>query len=183
DNGTKALYRNLIPAGIFALLLYSLPVRGLNSFRNTTRAVYNIYEQQYQMGRFFQQYYRGQTVAANDIGAISFMADLKTVDMWGLGNNEIANARKKGYWNNEFLQKIVADKQTRITVMYDSWFDKNLTSKWVKVATWEMPYNYICGDIYVTFYGNNESEALLLKKNLAAFAAQLPNDVKVAYFK
>ena len=183
QNGIKAISRHLIPAGVFAILLYSLPVRGLNSFRNSIRAVYNIYEQQYQMGNFLGQYYKGQTVAANDIGAISFMADLNTIDMWGLGNNEIANARKKGYWNSAFLQKITADNHTRITVMYDSWFDKDLTGQWVKVATWEMPYNYICGDIKVTFYGNTPTEATLLKNNLSSYAPQLPKDVKIEYFR
>ena len=182
DNGIKAISKHIIPVGVYAILLYSLPVRGLNSFRNAIRAVYNIYEQQYQMGTFFQQYYKGQTVAANDIGAISFMADLNTIDMWGLGNNEIANARKNSYWNNEFLRKMVAAKHTRIAVMYDSWFDKDLPNQWVKCATWEMPYNYICGDIKVTFYGITESEAALLKTNLSAFASQLPPDIKVEYF-
>ena len=46
-----------------------------------------------------------------------------------------------------------------------------------------MPYNYICGDIKVTFYGITENEAALLKKNVTTFAAQLPGDVKVEYFK
>ena len=66
--------------------------------------------------------------------------------------------------------------------MYDSWFDKDLPNQWVKVATWEMPYNYICGDIKVTFYGNTANEAHFLKTNLTSFAAQLPRDVKVEYF-
>jgi hypothetical protein len=182
DNGIKALRQEIIPAGLFAIMLYSLPIRGVNSFRNSIRAIYNIYEQQYQMGLFLQQFYKGQTVAANDIGAISFMAGLNTIDMWGLGNNEIANARKNGYWTNEFLRKVVSDNHTRVTVMYDSWFDKDLPNQWVKVATWEMPYNYICGDIKVTFYGITENEAVLLKNNLSSFATQLPNDIKVEYF-
>jgi hypothetical protein len=76
----------------------------------------------------------------------------------------------------------VADNRTRISVMYDSWFDRDLTKNWVKVATWEMPYNYINGDIKVSFYGINAAEAALLKTNLAAFAPQLPGDVKVEYF-
>ncbi|MEO5683181.1 MAG: hypothetical protein ABIQ88_11110 [Chitinophagaceae bacterium] len=182
QNGFAGLKRQMVPVALLAVLFYSLPVRGLNSLRNSIRAIYNIYEQQYQMGTFLKQYYKGQTVAANDIGAISYMADLNTIDMWGLGNNEIATARKNGYWNNAFLQKVVKENNTRVTVMYDSWFDKELTKPWVKVATWEMPYNYICGDIYVTFYGNTEAEAILLKNNLAAFEEQLPKDIKVKYF-
>ena len=183
ENGMAGIKKQIIPVALIAVIFYSLPVRGLNSMRNSIRAIYNIYEQQYQMGLFFKAYYKEQTVAANDIGAISYLADLNTVDMWGLGNNEVANARKKGYWNNDFLRKLVTDKHTRVAVMYDSWFDKDLPGQWVKVATWQMPYNYICGDIYVTFYGITESEAAVLKTNLTAFAPQLPGDVKVEYFK
>ena len=181
-NGIDGIKRALIPVAMVVIMLYNLPVRGLNSIRNSTRAIYNIYEQQYQMGLFFRQYYKGETVAANDVGAISYMGDLKTIDMWGLGNNEVANARKHGYWNNDFLRKLVSDNHTRVCVMYDSWFDPNLTSQWTKVATWEMPYNYICGDIKVTFYGITAQETKLLKTNLAAFAAALPGDIKVNYF-
>ncbi|MFT3936431.1 MAG: hypothetical protein QM726_22570 [Chitinophagaceae bacterium] len=183
ENGMKGLRKQIIPAGLFIIMLYSLPVRGLNSMRNSIRAIYNIYEQQYQMGLFFKQYYKGETVAANDIGAISYLADLNTIDMWGLGNNAIAKARKGGYWNNDFIRKTVNENHTRIAVMYDSWFDKDLPANWTKVATWTMPYNYICGDIYVTFYSISANEAPLLKTNLASFAPQLPGDIKVEYFK
>jgi len=181
-NGWSGIKRQIIPVGMLAIIFYSLPVRGLNSFRNSIRAIYNIYEQQYQMGLFLKEHYKEQTVAANDVGAISFMADLNTVDLWGLGNNEVANARKHNYWNSGFLQKLVRDNHTRVAVIYDSWFDKDLPAQWVKVATWEMPYNYICGDIKVTFYGITPDEAGLLKTNLQSFSAQLPKDVKVEYF-
>jgi len=182
-NGWGGIKRQIIPIGMLAIIFYSLPVRGLNSFRNSIRAIYNIYEQQYQMGLFLKEHYKGQTVAANDVGAISYMADLNTIDLWGLGNNEVAIARKHNYWTNDFLRKLVKDNHTRVAVIYDSWFDKDLPAQWVKVATWEMPYNYICGDIKVTFYGTTATEADLLKTNLAAFASQLPGDVKVDYFK
>lgn len=180
-NGWKALRQQYLPALFFAAIMYSLPVRGLNAFRNSLRAMYNIYEQQYQMGLFFRDYYKGETVAANDIGAISYFADLNTIDMWGLANNQVAKARKGGYWNNEFIRKVVQDNKTRVVVMYDSWFDKDLPKDWVKVGTWTMPFNYICGDIYVTFYGTNATEAATLKKDLQAFEQRLPGDVKVKY--
>lgn len=181
-NGIAGLRRHWVPVLLVAAVMYSLPMRGLNAFRNSMRAIYNIYEQQYQMGLFFREYYKGATIAANDIGAISYFGDLNTIDMWGLGNNEIAKARKGGYWNNAFIQKIVSDQHTRAVVMYDSWFDKDLTKPWVKVATWTMPYNYICGDIYVTFYGTTVAEAEALKKDLQSFEGKLPKDVKANYY-
>ncbi|MDX1936621.1 MAG: hypothetical protein SFU21_05875 [Flavihumibacter sp.] len=183
QNGWIVLKKQWVLGAVFFLLLFNLPLRGANSFRNSIRAIYNIYEQQYQMALFMQQFYKGQTVAANDIGAITYYAKLNTIDLWGLGNNKIADARKNFYWNNDFLQQTVKTTNTRVAVIYDSWFDKDLTKPWHKVATWEMPYNYICGDIKVTFYGITETEAATLKNNLAAFQSQLPRDIKVEYFR
>ncbi|MFW9989307.1 MAG: hypothetical protein ACFFC3_11680 [Candidatus Odinarchaeota archaeon] len=56
----------------------------------------NIYEQQYQMGLFLKEYYNGECIAANDIGAINFIADIKCIDLWGLGTMEIADSKMKG---------------------------------------------------------------------------------------
>ncbi|MBC7902176.1 MAG: glycosyltransferase family 39 protein [Gemmatimonadaceae bacterium] len=169
-------------AAIF-ILTFNLPLRSLNSMRNSIRAIHNIYDQQYQMGLFMKQHYDQQVVAANDIGAISYFADLKTLDLWGLGNNEVAHARKNFYWNNAFLQKLVTDKKARIAVIYDIWFDKDLPKPWFKVGMWQMPYNYICGDIKVTWYAMSEEEAVKLRANLGAFEKQLPADVTFEYFR
>jgi hypothetical protein len=181
ENGWRGVRRQCAVFVITLALLYSLPVRGLNSLRNSVRAIYNIYEQQYQMGLFLKTYYYQQTVAANDIGAISYYADLNTIDLWGLGNNQVMKARKYQYWNNGFLQGLVHDTHTRVAVIYDSWFDKDLSKPWYKVATWELPYVYSCGDIKVSFYGMTNAEADTLEGNLKTFQAQLPKDVKVEY--
>jgi hypothetical protein len=182
ENGWKGLRQNLAVTVVTLILLFSLPVRGLNSLRNSIRGIYNIYEQQYQMGMFMKQFYRGQTVAANDIGAISYYGELKTIDLWGLGNNEVMLARKHKTWDNAFMQKLVADNQTRLAVIYDSWFNKELTAPWVKVATWTVPYQYTVGDATVSFYSIIPTDAEALKSNLRTFQAQLPGDVKVAYY-
>jgi hypothetical protein len=143
------------------------------------RSTYNIYEQQYQMGLFLKKYYYRETVAANDIGAISYMADLNTVDLWGLGDNDVTRARRQGYWNAAFLQQLVERKKARIAVIYDSWFWKEMTSKWQKAGTWEVSYSFMLGDKKVSFYAIDEAEAAELKKNLAEFSRSLPKDIKV----
>jgi hypothetical protein len=143
------------------------------------RSTYNIYEQQYQMGLFMKKYYYKQTVAANDIGAISYMADLNTVDLWGLGDNDVTLARKQGFWNAAFLQQLVERKKAGIAVIYDSWFWKELTDNWQKAGTWEVSYSFMLGDTKVSFYAVDQSQADALKKNLAEFSANLPKDIKV----
>ena len=52
-------------------------------------ASHNIYQQQYQMARFLKTYYEGSSVAANDVGAINYMADLRCVDLVGLCNRDV----------------------------------------------------------------------------------------------
>jgi len=183
EKGWRGVKQNMATVLVTVILLYSLPVRGLNALRNSVRAIYNIYEQQYQMGLFLQKFYYGQTVAANDIGAISYYGELHTIDLWGLGNNEVMKARMHKTWNNEFLQQLTKETHTRIAVIYDSWFDKDLSKPWFKVATWQLPYAYSVGDATVTFYGMTEAEALTLTSNLRTFEAQLPGDVKATYYK
>jgi hypothetical protein len=183
QNGWSGLRRHAGMTLVAVVLLYSLPIRGLNSLRNSIRAIYNVYEQQYQMGQFLKTYYYNQTVAANDIGAISYYANLQTIDLWGLGNNEVMKARRHQYWNNDFLQQLTRQTHTRLAVMYDSWFDKDLSKPWFKCATWQLPYAYSVGDAKVSFYAMTEAEAATLKNNLKAFESNLPGDIKVEYYR
>lgn len=177
----KSNRQYLLYAAVALLFTFNLPLRGLNSMRNFIRATYNIYEQQYQMALFIRQYYDKQTVAANDIGAISYFADINTIDLWGLGNNEVTLARKGGYWNAAFQQSVANRHHAAIAVIYESWFTPALTTHWKKIATWQVPYNYILGSDTVSFFAVDTTQAQQLSSNLAAFGRQLPKDVKVAF--
>lgn len=168
-----------LSAAVIMLLTVNLPLRGINAMRNFIRSTYNIYEQQYQMGLFIKKYYDKNTIAANDIGAISYLADPHTIDLWGLGNNEVTKARKGGYWNSEFLQSLVMKNNTSIAVIYESWFNKALTDNWEKVGTWEVSYSFMLGDTKVSFYAIDPKEAVNLKNNLREFSKALPKDIKV----
>lgn len=175
-NNKKQYFLSL---ALILLLTINLPLRGINAMRNFIRSTYNIYEQQYQMGLFLRKYYNKNAIAANDIGAISFLADLHTIDLWGLGNNEVTIARKGGYWNSAFLQSLVVKNKASIAVIYESWFDKALTHNWEKVGTWEVSYSFMLGDTKVSFYAIDPMQANTLRNNLASFKKELPKDIKV----
>jgi hypothetical protein len=171
--------QQLLLVAVALLFTFNLPLRGMNAVRNFVRSTYNIYEQQYQMGLFVKQYYNKHTIAANDIGAISYLAEVHMLDLWGLASNEVTIARKGGYWNSEFLQLLVTKNYASIAVVYESWFDKSLTGKWIKAGTWEVSNSFMLGDTKVTFYAINPQEAVKLKENMTAFSEQLPKDIKV----
>jgi hypothetical protein len=182
ENKWKGVWQNLVPASVVALLLFSLPVRGLNSLRNSVRAITNINDQQTQMGFFLQQYYPNEVIAANDVGAISYYAKIHTLDLWGLGNNQVMQARKNKTWGSKYLQNLVVEKNTRIAVIYDSWFEAGMVSTWHKIATWEIADNFSCGDNKVSFYAIKETDGATLKSNLKTFESKLPKTVKVDYY-
>lgn len=167
----------------FALLFtFNLPLRGGNALRNFVRSTYNIYEQQYQMALFMKKYNDKETIAANDIGAMSFLTNMTIIDLWGLGNNEVTIARKGGYWNSAFLQSFVTKKNASIAVIYESWFNKELTGNWEKIGTWEVSYSFMLGDRKVSFYVIDPKQTATiqkLKNDLNAFKTFLPKDIKV----
>ncbi len=61
---------------LLAFAAWPLCTRANNALRETPRATVNIYEQQYQMGLFLKEFYTGEVVAANDVGAINYLADI-----------------------------------------------------------------------------------------------------------
>jgi hypothetical protein len=151
--------------------------RGSIGQEHTAQATVNIYQQQVQMSRFLQQYYAGEKIAANDIGAINFYGDIQCFDLAGLGSLEPAtNVMQGGDWRARLYQ-MVEDKGIQIAVVYATWFP----GPWVKVAIWSIPNNIVCGYHEVTFYAVNSSRAMELRQNLVDFAPELPPGVTVTY--
>jgi hypothetical protein len=173
----------LIIGAFFLLICSNLGFRTVSALYKTPGAIHNIYDQQYQMAHFIRQYYNHQTIAANDVGAMSYFGNIKIYDLWGLANNEVTKARLHKYWNSSFLQSKVAKNKIKVVIIYDGWFDKHIGDKWLKVATWKLPYNVICGSDTVTFYATSAIDAFKLKNNLTQYQQhQLPKENKVQYF-
>lgn len=166
---------------LFALLFPAL-LRSMAAYTKTAQACVNIYQQQYQMGLFLHKYYDKDAVAANDVGAISYFSHGNNMDLWGLGNIDIAKSRKGNYWTAGFMDSLCRKRNVRIAIVFDSWFSDSLLHRWKKVATWQIPDNVICGDDTVSFYAVAEGEEPLLRKDLEDFSAELPKDVRVKYF-
>ena len=145
----------------------------------TPLACKNIYEQQYQMGLFLQSYYQGQSVAANDIGAINFLADIKCVDLWGLANMDIARAKRDGSYGPKFIQEVAGSQKVKIAIVYDDWYIRygGLPESWAKVAEWTIQDNVVCGSDTASFYAVDPSQKDSLQQNLKTFSQAMPKDV------
>jgi hypothetical protein len=168
--------------GVLLFFLFSPAIlRSSAAFSNAKQACINIYQQQYQMGQFINRNYNDLAVAANDIGAASYYSKTKMIDLWGLGNNEVARGKKGKYWTPAFLDSLVTRENVKVVMVYDEWFDKALLQRWTKVATWTIHNNVICGGDTVSFYAVNQADRSLLEQQLRAYASSLPQGVDVGY--
>ena len=167
---------------LILILLLALPVfsRIKWSIIQLPRATTNIYEQQYQMGLFLKQFYCGIPVAANDIGAINFLADINCLDLWGLGSKEVAKSKRNGAFGREQIYDLTKSKNIKIALLYESksWFLDKIPYPWTKAGEWIISNNVVCGGDTVSFYVVDPSEENNLIANLKQFAFQLPNTIK-----
>lgn len=171
--------RRLEMSLIIFIVFLALGIRGIVSLINIPQASKNIYEQQYQMGLFLKTFYSTEKIAANDIGAIHFLADIQCLDLWGLSSMEVARAKKQNSFDVEFIDQITKSHQTKIAILYDYWFDPygGLPSEWIKVGEWTIRNNVVCGSETVSFYAVDISDKDLLTQHLRGFSQSLPKDV------
>jgi hypothetical protein len=171
----------IVGVGLFALG-FPLVLRSAAAFSKTGTACVNIYQQQYQMGQFLQRFSDRDAVAANDIGAVSFFTDGPKLDLWGLGNFQVARSRKKGYWGPDFLDSLCRSEHVGTAVVYDQWFGDSLLHRWNKVGSWRIRNNVICGEDSVSFFYIGGDGGALLRQHLKEYEPRLPAGVTVSYY-
>ena len=182
------LSRMLLPeraVALFFSLILLLPIvaRSGAALSKPVRAINNIYEQQYQMATFMHRYYINERIAFNDIGAVSFFTDGHSLDLWGLGDIDVARSKREKRNTPEFLDSLVKREGVRFAIVYDDWFSDSLLSKWQKVATWKIQDNVICGSDTVSFYSVDPSITTRLLADLKAFQPSLPATVQTKYYQ
>jgi hypothetical protein len=171
-----------IAAAVLILLFIPLLIRTEKTFQKSKQYCLNIYEQQYQMSQFVHTYYDSTPVAFNDIGAISYYSKGDKLDLWGLASLEVARAKKNHYWTPDYADSLIHQHQTRLAIIYDTWFDPALLRRWTKVASWHNRHNVILGDDSVSFYAIRREDTSSLRKNLEMYQQNLPADVSVSYY-
>jgi hypothetical protein len=168
-----------LPAALASAVALVCAVRGIRAHVETPGAAGNIYEQQIQMGRFLARYYPGESVAANDIGAIDWRADLRVLDLWGLASREVAEAKLTGRYTTSRIAELARSRGVRVAVIYERWLDAagGVPPEWSRAGRWRVASNVVLGDRTVAFYAVDPAEAGPLAEHLRAFAPELPPGV------
>jgi len=154
--------------------------RSVGSLAIAPVASKNIYEQQYQMARFVRDYYPGQRVALNDVGAVSYLSEVRLLDLYGLGTLETGDRRRQNRPNTETIGRVTRKAGTKVAIVYDKAFGGRiggLPRRWEKIGEWRIPNNTVCADDTVSFYATEQAAGSELRRNLITFSPSLPPDV------
>lgn len=164
---------------VAVLLIMFLPVGWLyfKSAEKTAVSANNIFEQQYQMHRFVQDYYQGP-VAINDLGWVAYENPHYVLDLWGLASLEALQARMTAK-NPAWMTELAGKHHVKLAIIYDSWFRRRPPS-WKAVAVMELGKTCITpGDRYVTFYALDDDSYINIRQKLLEFKDSLPSGVKL----
>ena len=155
----------------FMLVCLLLPWqdRGVAGLQTVEYACGNIRQQQRVMGEFLRDHFTGATVVANDIGMITWLADIHLVDLAGLASREVAAAAMRGEWTCATFARVA--QHADIALVYDSWYIMagGLPPSWRRQLVWQMHDNVVCGSEYVSFYAVAPAAEARLRTALAGF--------------
>ncbi|MEN6551578.1 MAG: hypothetical protein ABFC34_01690 [Methanobacterium sp.] len=178
----KLIFKNLTLIIIIFVLFVSLAGRGYCSFNEVPKATHNIYDQQYQMGLFIQKYYKGDAVSLNDVGAVNYATDIKSVDLLGLSGLNVSKEILKENYTIKDIDNITRQNHVKVIIVYEDLYKKYLTggipSDWIKIGQWKITNRITCFMDTVSFYAIDPQDAENLTKNLKEFSSQLPPDVQ-----
>ncbi len=143
----------------------------------TPYASNNIYEQQYQMHRFVDEYYRAP-VAVNDIGWVAYGNKNYVLDLWGLASRE-ALAKKRTEGSGEWITSLANHYDVKLAMVYDLWIP-NMPSNWIAIGKLYLGKpRVVVGDNVVTMYALPSLDHSSLEERVRQFRLTLPEGVKL----
>lgn len=165
---------------LLAFAAWPLGTRAREALRDTPRATVNIYEQQYQMGLFLKEFYTGEVVAANDVGAINYLADIRCLDLTGLATAEVLEAKIEGRYDTREIAALAERRGADIAIVYREWYSSlgGLPPEWSFIGSWKIAGNVVCALPEVQFYAVAADEQFKLLPRLVDFSERLPATVE-----
>ncbi len=175
-------FRWVLPL-LFIALGLPLGLRSVHAHGDTARACTNVYQQQVQTAQFLREHYTGATVAANDVGAINFFADIECFDLIGLADLEVATATLAGSYDSQEIDRMARSRGATIAVIYKNWFAiyGGVPASWTEVASFRIPDSVNPGQSTVTLYAIDPHIADELRARFWQFEARLPAGVRTSF--
>ena len=131
----------------------------LSAFRSLT-ASHDIYTQQYQIAHFLKENYDGETIMLNDIGTTSFYSGVRVIDLVGLANQDVLEAKSSGEFGPEFMNGLAMDEGVEVAFVYDDWFPGQIPDSFEKAGELFFHFKVISGKSKISAYAIGDAERL-----------------------
>ena len=94
------------------------------------------YREHYEAARFVREWHAGETVLVNDLGAMAYLSNARTLDIFGLCDIEPVRLRRAGAYTSEAVAAWTAPHAPTIAVVQLSWgwVTEHVPTAWQKVA-------------------------------------------------
>ncbi|HZZ21285.1 MAG TPA: hypothetical protein VFE60_01270 [Roseiarcus sp.] len=138
----------------------------------TPAASRNNYEQQYQMGRFAKEYFKGP-VGVNDLGLVSYRNKNYVLDLGGLASEPVRKERMAGTLDPQKIAQLSAEYNVGLVMIYDSFFARGVPNSWTQVAVLHTP-KVVAAAGDVSFYVTRPNDRDRVVAELEKFKTTLP---------
>lgn len=136
----------------------------------------NIYEQQYQMHRFADDYYSAP-VGANDLGLLSYRNDHYVLDLEGLASKETRDARAEAT-GTDWISTLASRHGVRLAMLYASVLPE-IPRGWSALGGLHLSRRCITpADSVVEFWALDRETASSARRRLVEFRKSLPPGVR-----
>lgn len=145
-------------------------------------AANNIYEQQYQIGRFAKEFYN-KPVGVNDLGNVSYMNPNYVLDFWGLASVEALTERtQRPKYSPRWMGELAQKHSVGAAAIYQRWFF-GVPEYWVAVADLTLGSPKLsCAEDTVTFFATSQAEVGAVKTALFKLEKELPEYTKLVWY-
>jgi len=141
----------------------------------------NIYEQQFQMHRFVNDFYHA-AVAVNDLGLVSYHNPSFVLDLGGLASEKGRILRSSNSGPEDY-RAFVASSGAHLVIIYREWFAGKIPASWIRVASMNLSRKRVSsGEEEVDFFATDRDTAAIVVPELQSFRKTSPPAVKLTIY-
>src|SRR5262249_60818716 len=126
--------------GFLVVAIIALAAPKIGMAWDTPAGTSNTYRQRYQMGRFFEKYYKARPVATGELGYVTYFHKGPVTDLLGLGDPEVlAEYQAHGtHLSPKFIERIVRKRGVKAIAVYPLTLFFSVPPSWQFAGRWTL---------------------------------------------
>ena len=157
------------------VVIFALPY--IVAVVRTPGAAANVYEQQYQMGRFARDIYQ-RPVGVNDLGLVSWRNAHYVLDLYGLGSESVRKLRIAHVFGPADIERLTDEYDVGLVMVYEYLYANGAPKSWSKIAALHTPAISGAGDT-VAFFMTSKGDRQYVLTALQTLRRTLPSEDKL----